>query len=138
MCTQTYIVHTCSCKKHHEFTQCRRRLGTIVKCKPVRERKSHDSANYCVKHLIASDMLAEGDVFNLPENLLRNQQVVWYSRMLMQLVQDFLSSLLWLAVSVQQWTAGIHPFPGHPQLDALRGSHLLIAGFVLGVFFWFF
>ncbi|KAL6229472.1 hypothetical protein BDW75DRAFT_97594 [Aspergillus navahoensis] len=52
MCIQYYRLYTCGCKKNEEFKQCNERLGTNVKCSPVRLEPLDPSVHMCAKHMM--------------------------------------------------------------------------------------
>lgn len=55
MCDSKYIQYTCGCKKETEFVQCDDRLGTNVRCHPLKKVLAKRAENFCSGHLVNPD-----------------------------------------------------------------------------------
>jgi hypothetical protein len=52
MCVQYYREYTCGCEEDEEFVQCDKRLGTNVRCDPVRPRPLPKAVHMCRMHMV--------------------------------------------------------------------------------------
>ncbi|KAL4916232.1 hypothetical protein BDW62DRAFT_212104 [Aspergillus aurantiobrunneus] len=52
MCTQFYRMYSCGCKKPEQFKQCDERLGTKVKCDPIKSEPLPESEHMCSRHMV--------------------------------------------------------------------------------------
>lgn len=52
MCIQYYREYTCGCEEEEEFVQCDKRLGTNVRCDPVRQKPLPAAVHMCVRHMV--------------------------------------------------------------------------------------
>ena len=52
MCIQFYREYTCGCIKKEEFVQCEKRLGSNVRCDPVRQMPLPGALHMCIRHMV--------------------------------------------------------------------------------------
>ncbi|KAK4140986.1 uncharacterized protein C8A04DRAFT_31421 [Dichotomopilus funicola] len=52
MCIIYMREYTCGCEEEEEFVQCEKRLGTNVRCDPVREIARPASMHMCRHHMV--------------------------------------------------------------------------------------